>query len=485
MIDRMIARTTMDRDVIRVRNTHVPYNRNADGALVPTEAELESIALKLPDSAAAIVWAEALRPQTAVRKTSPCSTNIWLAAFVQLAVGVAIVVVAEGGEVLDQELATWLGVVFALFMVCEWYGCPTRRYITHMMLGEGAFQHVEQVREATPSLQWGITCYHYETRTRRKEDGTDERVQEMVVTHKATMAYVPFYWEDISSPLPDIGMSNFTRLHFEKTFVFADAEAAADFNNAKRTFIATNNRDKFYNFEEKYTIPGFEDFVLACKDKDDVPRWLSSAGYWLCTLLCCTIPFRIMFAKVCWEIPNYRYIKCFYNRRMEPISTPASIPVVAPGRIRWCADAGLATRSAPTVGDRAVANGFSRTPPSLDELIVARRMAERLAARKHRRQTPPRAPPPLPLPAPAAMAAPPASAPQCAAAAAPAAAPAAAAAPPPQQQPQAAPGMQLVQVELTVAKSEQEFRERKDETEPVGTMILADTASVSLPPHMP
>jgi hypothetical protein len=45
--------------------------------------------------------------------------------------------------------------------------------------------------------------------------------------------------------------------------------------------------------------------------------------------------------------------------------------------------------------------------------------------------------------------------------------------------------MQLVQVGLTVAKSEQEFRERKDETEPVGTMILADTTSVSLPPHMP
>eukprot|EP01046_Picozoa_sp_COSAG06_P099715 COSAG06_NODE_45833_length_351_cov_1.734127_1_plen_116_part_11 len=116
------------------------------------------------------------------------------------------------------------------------------------MLGEGAFQHVEQVREATPSLQWGITCYHYETRTRTNDQGKRVQERQRIVTHKATMAYVPFYWEDISSPLPDIGMSKLTRLRFEKTFVFADDEAAADFNNAKRTFIATNNRDEIYEF---------------------------------------------------------------------------------------------------------------------------------------------------------------------------------------------------------------------------------------------
>jgi hypothetical protein len=62
-----------------------------------------------------------------------------------------------------------------------------------------------------------------------------------------------------------------------------------------------------YDFHETYTIPGYEDFLLACKDKDDVPRWLSARAYAGCSLLCCTIPYRIMFALVSWEIPKYRY----------------------------------------------------------------------------------------------------------------------------------------------------------------------------------
>ena len=148
---------------------------------------------------------------------------------------------------------------------------------------------------------------------------------------------MPFYWEDISTPFPDIGAAKLTRLSFEKTFVFADAEAAADFKGSKSRFIAMNNRDRLYllplnvslyratcfakfciqpmknlgwnsyDFHETYTIPGYEDFLLACKDKDDVPRWLSARAYAGCSLLCCTIPYRIMFALVSWEIPKYKY----------------------------------------------------------------------------------------------------------------------------------------------------------------------------------
>lgn len=57
---------------------------------------------------------------------------------------------------------------------------------------------------------------------------------------------MPFYWEDISTPFPDIGAAKLTRLRFEKTFVFADGEAAADFKGSKRRFVAANNRDELY-----------------------------------------------------------------------------------------------------------------------------------------------------------------------------------------------------------------------------------------------
>jgi hypothetical protein len=38
-----------------------------------------------------------------------------------------------------------------------------------------------------------------------------------------------------TSPFPDIGAAKLTRLSFEKTFVFADAEAAADFKSRLAT----------------------------------------------------------------------------------------------------------------------------------------------------------------------------------------------------------------------------------------------------------
>lgn len=48
----------------------------------------------------------------------------------------------------------------------------------------------------------------------------------VVALHWA-VRYRPYYWEDISSPFPDIGEAALTRLTFQKKFVFADGTAAA------------------------------------------------------------------------------------------------------------------------------------------------------------------------------------------------------------------------------------------------------------------
>ena len=99
-------------------------------------------------------------------------------------------------------------------------------------------------------------------------------------------ADVPHYWEDISSPFPDLGDNDLTRLTFSKTMVFADSASENHYSGCKRDFIRTNNRDVHMDFTESFHIPGFKPYVLATKNKDAVPGWLNSCMYFTTALFC-------------------------------------------------------------------------------------------------------------------------------------------------------------------------------------------------------
>ena len=59
-------------------------------------------------------------------------------------------------------------------------------------------------------------------------------------TWSASTTYSPYYWEDISSPFPDIGSAYMTRLTFSKEYCFADGESDRHFSETKRAFIRSN-----------------------------------------------------------------------------------------------------------------------------------------------------------------------------------------------------------------------------------------------------
>ena len=58
------------------------------------------------------------------------------------------------------------------------------------------------------------------------------------------------------------------------------------------------------DFREEFNIPGFTSNVLACKDAGAVPTWLNQWFFYLASLCCLTVPYRIAFAKLCWEVPE-------------------------------------------------------------------------------------------------------------------------------------------------------------------------------------
>eukprot|EP01043_Picozoa_sp_COSAG02_P016230 COSAG02_NODE_710_length_18178_cov_14.361524_4_plen_393_part_00 len=306
-------------------------------ASAPSDAELMQ----------GMVWAESVRPAVIATRSSPLNCCTLFAALLQVALVVTVILaLTDGGSetVSDhsdhdsehKEHKEFDGAIAGILfcMIIEVCVCPSARYLRNIMLDAGAYQHVENVRKSPPEVHWHIQCYHYETihytETHKDSDGkqhTEHKTRtERRDTYFASFTYRPYYWEDISSPFPDIGTASLTRLTFDKQMAFADAESRDHFYRKKREFIWTNRRDVHYDFSERLEIQGLREYVLACKDPSNVPAWLNQWTFYLASLFCLTVPYRIAFAQICCEVPEYRYIKRFYSKHRQLVSCP--VPVV-------------------------------------------------------------------------------------------------------------------------------------------------------------
>eukprot|EP01046_Picozoa_sp_COSAG06_P000813 COSAG06_NODE_23_length_33072_cov_44.622327_31_plen_407_part_00 len=299
------------------------------------------------------VWAESVRLAVEAQPAALCTSWLAAACLLQLAFVASLVgaLSSRGDDALGDEATrnNWFTAVaiVAFLMMAEVCASPSAAFLRHKLGDASAYQHVEGVRKAGPSVRWHMQCYHYRTESHTSQmDGTGNKQatttsrQVRHNTHSAWATYTPYYWEDISSPFPDIGSGSLTRLTFQREFVFADDESRSHFRSAKRQFIEANQRDCHYEFAEHLETPGFQRHVLACKDSRALPWWLSKWAYYLCSLFCLTVPYRLAFAKMCWEIPEYR---CERAQRLPPTLSATSYTVAngcllirVCGRVLWC-----------------------------------------------------------------------------------------------------------------------------------------------------
>jgi hypothetical protein len=70
---------------------------------------------------------------------------------------------------------------------------------------------------------------------------------------------------------------------------------------------------------------GYKSHVLACKDLSSLPWWLNQWVYYLVSLCLLTVPYRYAFAKMCYEVPSYNYIKRMYSHASTPIYCPVPV----------------------------------------------------------------------------------------------------------------------------------------------------------------
>ena len=66
----------------------------------------------------------------------------------------------------DEAAANNWGTACALvafLMALDICASPSAAFLRHILQDSSAYQHVDDVRRATPSVSWHIQCYHYHT----------------------------------------------------------------------------------------------------------------------------------------------------------------------------------------------------------------------------------------------------------------------------------------------------------------------------------
>jgi hypothetical protein len=58
------------------------------------------------------------------------------------------------------------------------------------------------------------------------------------------------------------------------------------------------------DFTENLHVSGFKPTVLAYKDANALPAWLNLWCFYLASVCCLTVPYRMAFAKRCWDVPE-------------------------------------------------------------------------------------------------------------------------------------------------------------------------------------
>lgn len=148
------------------------------------------------------MWAESVRPAVTATPTEACSAWIVGAGLLQVALivvlGLMFSAQTAGGDghddcaalISDVDCGTAFGCTWdsnlefclqrgdarrgkeylsGVFLICaimllEVCMCPSARFLRNILHDGNAYNHVENVRKAPPSVRWHIQCYHYETR---------------------------------------------------------------------------------------------------------------------------------------------------------------------------------------------------------------------------------------------------------------------------------------------------------------------------------
>jgi len=162
---------------------------------------------------------------------------------------------------------------------------------------------INNIKAATPSVNWHVQCYHFETRytTRRDSEGRTHRESKRVRvdTWSASGRFNFHSWQDASAPLQGMDDFKLTKLKLKKRFVFANQFTRSEFERQRAHFRQVNKRDVHQDFTQTFNCPGFRSRLLSESVKGYKP-WCLNVQFYLFFHLCFLGPcYRWWFSSIC------------------------------------------------------------------------------------------------------------------------------------------------------------------------------------------
>ena len=165
---------------------------------------------------------------------------------------------------------------------------------------------MRQMREAFPIVWWKAMCYHYVRRTRqvtRYRNGdaftTTQVYYERVNSHTAGCAFnfTNCGVKDASKCITGLEDYPATKIRFTKSYSFANEDAFYEYEGQRNQFFQENERrDDYMETREGMDLlnVNFKEYMIAFKDPDNLPWYVSHVIFWIASCLMLSWPLRVI-----------------------------------------------------------------------------------------------------------------------------------------------------------------------------------------------
>ncbi|XP_071441621.1 transmembrane protein 151A-like [Hetaerina americana] len=249
----------------------------------------------------------------------------------------------------------FMAMLYLVYLVECWHCTARLRLETPKVDVAAVTERVRRLREARPLVWWKVVCYHY---VRRKRQVTRYRhgdayaatqvYYERVNSHAAGGCFVFAYCgvRDASRPLGGLSRHPVTRVRFSKGFAFANAEAAAEFEEQRARFFAEHERyDDYMEMREGLDLHGvpFREGLVACRDPDRPPWFARRFVFWLLSAALFSWPLRVLIEYNTATV-HYQVTKLFGVNYLTPEVPAFSLAPSSPNDVSWVPCGGRSSR---------------------------------------------------------------------------------------------------------------------------------------------
>ncbi|CAD6191513.1 unnamed protein product [Caenorhabditis auriculariae] len=222
------------------------------------------------------------------------------------------------------------GLMLYIVYVMECWHSRTKLINMKKVRVEDALDYINALKNSPPIVWWKSVCYHYTRKTRqitRYRNGdalpATQVFYERINSHNAGNMFIYEYCgvKDISKSITGVEKFGVTRVRLSRSFVFANMQAANEFEEQRTRFFNDNEaKDDYMEVKEGMDLADvvFIDELL-CFNRPNPPWFLHPIVFWIFSLCILSWPLRI-YTEWRTAILSFHVVKLFGTNYLSPSS---------------------------------------------------------------------------------------------------------------------------------------------------------------------